>query len=165
LSPAIREATAADHGALWVMLEPAFRAGDTYGVDSDIGRAEALAFWCAPGKQVFIAEADGPLGTYYLAANHGGGGAHVANAGFVTHPQARGLGLGRAMLDHALATARARGFRAMQFNFVVETNTGAIALWARAGFATVGRLPAAFRHPSEGYVDALVMYKSLIEEP
>ena len=147
------------------MLAPAFQAGDTYGVDPDISREDALAFWCAPGKAVFIAEAGGPVGTYYLTANHGGGGAHVANAGFVTHPQARGRGVGRTMLDHALATARDRGFRAMQFNFVVETNTGAIALWQRAGFATVGRLPGAFRHPTEGFVDALVMYKSLTEAP
>jgi ribosomal protein S18 acetylase RimI-like enzyme len=154
-----------DDSALWSMLEPAFRAGDTYTVDPGISRADALAFWCAPEKRVFMAETDRIVGTYYLKPNQGGGGAHVCNAGFVTHPDARGQGVAQAMLDHALATARAAGFRAMQFNFVVATNEGAIRLWARNGFDTVGRLPGAFRHPQYGYVDALVMYRRLNPSP
>ncbi len=157
----VRPFAAGQDAALWSMLEPAFRAGDTYTVDPGIGRADALAFWCAPEKRVFIAETDRPVGTYYLRPNQGGGGAHVCNAGFVTHPDARGQGVAQAMLEHALTTARAAGFRAMQFNFVVATNEGAIRLWARNGFDTVGRLPGAFRHPVHGFVDALVMYRHL----
>ncbi|MCA8883031.1 MAG: GNAT family N-acetyltransferase, partial [Rhodobacteraceae bacterium] len=112
----IRPATGADHDALWTMLEPAFRAGDTYTVDPDISRADALAFWTAPEKQVFLCGVPKPLGSYYLKPNQAGGGAHVCNAGFVTHPDARGRGVASAMLAHALTTARAAGFRAMQFN-------------------------------------------------
>ena len=160
----IRAIQNGDDAALWSMLEPAFRAGDTYTVDPGIPREEALAFWCATEKRVFVAENNRPVGTYYLKPNQGGGGAHVCNAGFVTHPDARGQGVAQAMLDHALTTARAAGFRAMQFNFVVATNDGAIRLWQRNGFDTVGRLPGAFRHPQHGYVDALVMYRRLVPD-
>jgi ribosomal protein S18 acetylase RimI-like enzyme len=110
-----------------------------------------------------VADAEGGavVGTYYLKPNHGGGGAHVANAGFMTAPQAAGRGIGRAMGEHALAQARARGFLAMQFNCVVATNTRAIALWESLGFQTLAHLPGAFRHPTAGLVDALVMYRAL----
>ncbi|MGR3271448.1 N-acetyltransferase [Thalassococcus profundi] len=153
----------ADVDALWALLEPVFRAGDTYAIDADIPRDDALAYWCGPGRRVFVCEEAGAvLGSYYVVRNQGGGGAHVCNCGFVTAPAARGRGLARGMLAHALDTATALGFRAMQFNFVVATNTRAIAAWERAGFDTVGRLPGAFRHPQDGYVDALVMYRSLV---
>ncbi len=158
----IRAAEAADKPALWRILEPVFRAGDSYTVDPDISEADALAYWCGPTHTVFLAEDEtGPLGTYYIRPNQGGGGGHVCNCGYVTAPNARGKGVARAMLSHSLEEARAQGYRAMQYNFVVATNTRAIEIWERAGFETVGRLPGAFEHPSEGYVDALVMMKDL----
>lgn len=159
----IRPYTQTDAPALWALLEPAFRAGDAYAVDSGISEADAISFWTKRPKTVFIAQTDRPLGTYFITPNQGGGGAHVCNCGFVTHPEARGQGLASEMLTHALKQAPRMGFSAMQFNFVVVTNIGAIRLWQRAGFDTVGRLPGAFRHPTKGYVDALVMYKSLSE--
>ncbi|AXS39756.1 N-acetyltransferase [Breoghania sp. L-A4] len=168
---ALRPIAPSDDGAMWAMLQPVFSAGDTYAVDRDIGRDAALAYWRG-GHEVFIAE-DGAkdpagngaaaLGTYYIGPNQKGGGAHVCNCGFVTADAARGRGVARRMLAHALETARARGFRAMQFNFVVSTNTRAIAIWQSHGFEIVGRLPGAFLHPREGYVDALVMYLDLTE--
>lgn len=178
-----RPVTAADHPALWAMLEPVFRAGDTYAIDPAIPRDTALDFWCGGTHQAFVTQAPallaevssggaakggGPqtaplaaLGSYYICPNQQGGGAHVCNCGFVTAPQARGQGVAREMLAHALETARAMGYRAMQFNFVVETNTRAIAIWQSHGFDVVGRLPGAFRHPQQGFVDALVMYRKL----
>lgn len=151
-----------DDDAIWAMLEPVFRAGDSYAIDRDISQAAALTYWRAPSNDTFIAaEGDLALGTYYLKRNQGGGGAHVCNCGFVTSPAARGKGVARAMLAHALQTARAQGFHAMQFNFVVSTNTRAIAIWDSAGFDIVGRLPGAFDHPEHGRVDALVMFKTL----
>jgi GNAT superfamily N-acetyltransferase len=159
----IRPATAADATALAGILLPVFRAGDSYAVAPDISAEDAVAFWCAPGKSVFIAEDDGvAIGTYYIRPNQGGGGAHVCNCGYATAESARGRGVARAMLEHSLGQARALGYRAMQFNFVVSTNMRAIDTWTRAGFETVGRLPGAFLHPTEGYVDALVMYRSLV---
>jgi len=101
------------------------------------------------------------LGTYYLRANHGGGGAHVCNCGYMTAPAAAGRGIARQMCEHSLGHARERGFRAMQFNFVVANNVRAVRLWESLGFATVGRLPKAFDHPVEGMIDALVMYRQL----
>ena len=160
--PAIRPATKADHPAIWAILEPVFRAGDTYTIDPDITPEEALAYWCGPLHSTFVAEAAGEtLGTYYLRRNQGGGGGHVCNCGYITAPAARGRGIARAMLGHSLDEARRQGYRAMQYNFVVATNTRAIETWERAGFRVVGRLPGAFDHPGEGMVDALVMWRDL----
>ena len=158
----LRPATAADDDALWDMLRPVFRAGDTYTIDPDISRETALAYWTGADHGSWLTEIDGKvLGSYYLKTNQAGGGKHVCNCGFVTSPAARGKGIARSMLDHALDTARAAGFLAMQFNFVVASNTRAIDIWTRAGFDTVGRLPDAFRHPELGFVDAMVMYRQL----
>jgi ribosomal protein S18 acetylase RimI-like enzyme len=158
----IRPATSADDCAVWAILEPTIRAGDTYALPRDGTRAQMLAYWFAPGNHVFVAEVGGDvLGTYALRANQQGGGAHVANAGFMTHPDATGRGIARAMGLHAIETAASRGFLAMQFNFVVATNTRAVGLWTSLGFSEIGRLPEAFRHPVDGFVDALVMYRRL----
>ena len=158
----LRPATRQDDDTLWDMLRPVFRAGDSYAIDPGISRAAALQYWTGADHGAWIAEGGGQaLGSYYLKTNQGGGGAHVCNCGFVTTPAARGRGVARAMLDHALHAARSAGFLAMQFNFVVASNTRAIDIWARAGFETVGRLPEAFRHPELGLVDALVMHRRL----
>lgn len=161
--PTIRPARPEDDAAIWAMLEPVFRAGETYAVERDIDRAGALDYWCGGAHRVFMAEDGGgtPLGTYFLTANQRGGGAHVCNCGFVTAPAAGGRGVARAMLADALDQARAAGFTAMQFNFVIASNTRAVALWQAHGFEIMARLPAAFRHPQLGAVDALVMFRQL----
>jgi ribosomal protein S18 acetylase RimI-like enzyme len=158
----IRAAEAGDHDAIWRILEPTIRCGETYTLPRDLSREQALEYWFGKGHEVFVAELDGEVGgTYFLRANQQGGGAHVANCGYMTAGRATGRGLARAMCAHSLETARARGFRAMQFNFVVSTNQRAVRIWESFGFEVVGRLPGAFRHPSEGYVDALVMCRIL----
>jgi ribosomal protein S18 acetylase RimI-like enzyme len=159
---AIRAATADDDDAIWRVLEPTFRAGETYPLPQDVSRADALAYWRAGGQAVFVAEDAGKIaGTYYLRANNKGGGAHVANCGYVVAQDAMGRGVAAAMCVHSLDEARRLGFAAMQFNFVISSNTRALALWQRCGFAVVGRLPGAFRHPRLGAVDALVMFRAL----
>jgi len=160
----LRPATDADAGAIWAMLEPTIRAGEEFTLPRDMTRVDALGDWFSPGHHVHMALRDGiPVGSYYIRANQTGGGAHVANAGYVTDPAARGQGVARAMCVQSLQDARALGFRAMQFNFVVSSNSAAVHLWTSLGFATVGRLPAAFDHPRLGAVDALVMYRSLTD--
>lgn len=160
----IRPATEADHDAIWSILKPVYRAGETYCIPRDITRTEALKDWFNKPFTAFVAEHRGRiLGTSHVGANRPAGGSHVANASFATHPEARGKGVARALADHAKSWAAAHGFRAMQFNFVVSTNEDAVHLWQKAGFEIVGRLPAAFRHPGKGLVDALVMYAKLKE--
>jgi ribosomal protein S18 acetylase RimI-like enzyme len=158
----IRPATDGDRAAIWRVIEPTFRAGETYPIPRDIGEDDALAYWFSPGHEVFVAEDDGRIvGTYYLRANNRGGGAHVANCGYIVAPGATGRGVARAMCAHSLERARDRGFRAMQFNFVISTNSRAVLLWQRCGFEICGLLPGAFDHPVHGMVDALVMYRRL----
>ena len=158
----IREAVAGDADAIWAILEPIIRAGETYTLAREMDRASALAWWHSPANEVFVAEEDGEIvGTYILRANQQGGGSHVANCGYMTAPHATGRGVARAMCAHSLERARERGFRAMQFNFVVSANERAVRLWQSLGFEIVGRLPKAFAHPTLGFVDAYVMYRQL----
>ena len=152
-----------DGDAIWAILEPTIRAAETYTLPPDMNRDEGLAYWFGPKHEVFVAEEDRKIvGTYFLQPNQQGGGSHVANCGYVTARWATGRGIARAMCAHSLNRARERGFRAMQFNFVVSTNERAVDLWRSFEFQIVGRLPGAFRHPTQGFVDALVMYRSLL---
>lgn len=156
----IRPANPVDSTAIWAILEPVIRAGETWALPRDMNEEAALAYWTAPDREAFVAEEDGRiLGTYFLRANQLGGGGHVANTGYMTAAEATGRGVGRSMCLDSLDRARAHGFAAMQFNFVVSSNEGAVRLWHRLGFETVGRLPGAFRHPRLGDVDVLVMYQ------
>jgi len=158
----IRTKKDGDEKGLWNILQPVVRAGDTYALPRDWSRDDALRYWCAPGHQVWVAEEDERIiGSYFLQANQLGGGDHVANAGFATHPEATGLGVATALCTHALSLATSLGFRAMQFNFVVSTNERAVALWKKFGFGIAGTLPKAFRHPTRGFVDVYVMYREL----
>jgi ribosomal protein S18 acetylase RimI-like enzyme len=158
----VRPATASDDDAIWRILEPVFRAGETYPIPRDISRTDALAYWRSAGHSVFVAENGGKIvGTYYLRANNKGGGTHVANCGYMVAGDASGQGVARTMCEHSLAQARERGFTAMQFNFVIASNQRAVRLWQSCGFGIVGTLPGAFAHPSLGLVDAYVMTRKL----
>jgi ribosomal protein S18 acetylase RimI-like enzyme len=158
----IRPAEPSDADAIWAVIEPTIRAGETYTLSRNLEKKEALAYWFSPGHTVFVAE-DGEevLGTYYLRANQSGGGGHVCNCGYMTSAQAIGRGVASAMCKHSLEHARSLGFGAMQFNFIVSSNAPALHLWRKFGFEQVGLLPKAFLHPELGYIDALVLYRAL----
>jgi ribosomal protein S18 acetylase RimI-like enzyme len=158
----IRPAAKADANSIWAIMEPIIRAGETYTLARDVDKDSALAYWLSAQHEVFVAEDDGKIvGTYFLQANQQGGGAHVANCGYMTAVIATGRGVARSMCEHSLGRARGRKFRAMQFNFVVSTNDRAVHLWQSFDFQIVGRLPKAFLHPTQGYVDAFIMYRDL----
>lgn len=160
----IRPATETDHGIIWKIFHEVVATGDTYAFDPKISRDDALAYWFRADTHTYVAEKDREIvGTYTLRPNQAGGGAHVANAAFLVAANARGQGIGRAMGEHSLSEARRLGFRAMQFNFVVSTNESAMRLWQQLKFKIVGTLPGAFRHPTKGYVDVYVMFRSLME--
>ena len=158
----IRPAANEDANSIWAIMEPIIRAGETYTLPRDMDKVRALAYWFSDEREVFVAEDNGDIvGTYCLQANHQGGGAHVANCGYMTAVSGTGRGVARVMCTHSLDRARERGFRAMQFNFVISTNDRAVRLWQSFGFEIVGRLPGAFQHPTQGYVDAYVLYCNL----
>jgi len=158
----IRAATEADRDAIWDIFHAIVATGDTYAFEPEMSRQEALAYWFRGDTHTYVAENNGRVvGTYILRPNQLGPGSHVANAAFMVEPNAQGLGVGRRMAEHCLSEARRKGFRAIQFNFVVSTNTSAIHLWEQLGFKIVGTLPGAFRHPEKGYVDVYVMFRSL----
>ena len=158
----IRKALPKEEDAIWAILEPVIRAAETYPLPRDMNRETALAYWFSPGHEVFVAEDNGAVvGTYFLKANQKGGGSHVANCGYMTALHATGRGVARAMCEHSLVRAKERGFRGMQFNFVVSTNERAVRLWQSCGFEVVGHLPRVFEHPTLGFVNALVMYREL----
>jgi ribosomal protein S18 acetylase RimI-like enzyme len=158
----IRPATDGDKNAIWAIMEPIIRAGETYTLPRDMDKESALAYWLSAERAVFVAEDNGDIiGTYCLQANQKGGGAHVANCGYMTAVSSTSRGVARTMCAHSLDRARERGFRAMQFNFVISTNDRAVRLWQSFEFKIVGCLPKAFLHPKLGYVDAYIMYRDL----
>lgn len=152
-----------DWPAIWLTIEPVFRAGETYAFSPDIIEREAHKVWVEIPDATFVAvdENNNILGTYYIKPNQPALGAHVCNCGYIVSEDARGRGVASKMCEHSQREAVSRGFRAMQYNLVVSTNEGAIRLWKRHGFEIVGMLPKAFRHSKLGFVDAFVMYKQL----
>ena len=147
---------------MWPIFAEVVAAGDTYVFSPSSNRDDALAYWFGPGVASWVAEVDGRIaGMYKLIPNQRDLGSHVANASFMVSPAMQCAGVGRAMAVHALGQAKAIGFLAMQFNFVVSTNEAALALWKSLGFSVVGTLPRAFKHQGLGYVDAHVMYRAL----
>jgi ribosomal protein S18 acetylase RimI-like enzyme len=158
----VRRASKTDHPAIWRTIGPTIRAGETYALDRDMTEADAIAYWFGEGRETFVAEEDGEItGTYYIRANQAGAGKHICNCGYMVSSDATGRGVARAMCLHSLDYARRHGYRGMQFNFVVSSNTRALKLWESLDFEIVGRVPQAFDHPKFGYIDAFVMFRSL----
>ena len=158
----IREASEADFESIWPIFEAITKAGETYAYPINISKADAKIIWLdKPRKTYVFEEGQKILGTYYIKTNQDGPGSHVCNCGYMVSSEARGKGLATQLCEHSQIVARQLDYKAMQFNFVVGSNEGAIRLWNKLGFDTVGRLPKAFNHPKKGYVDALIMYKWL----
>jgi GNAT superfamily N-acetyltransferase len=160
----IRDATVEDWAAIWGFMRGIIAAGETYSYDRNLGEQQARGIWllAPPGATVVALDSDGAIvGTAKVHPNHGGPGAHVATASFMVDPGRAGRGCGRALGEHVLTRARTEGYRAMQFNAVVETNTRAVALWRSLGFTVLTTVPEAFRHPVLGFVGLHIMHRYL----
>ncbi len=158
----IRKATHSDFEAIWPIFQAVIQDGETYPYEPAMSKEAAQAAWFHANHQVFVAETEGRVtGTYYLRPNQPGLGAHVSNAGFMVHPDARGHGIGAALGRHALEEATRQGYQAMQFNYVVSTNTAGVTLWQRLGFEIIGTIPKGFQHRTLGLVDAYIMFRHL----
>lgn len=158
----IRAATREDFNQIWPIFHEIAASGETYAYPRDITKGQAIKLWIDKPRETYVFEEDGKiLGTYYIKTNQAGPGNHVCNCGYMVSSTARGRGFATTMCEHSQKIAIKLGYKAMQFNFVASTNDGAVRLWNKLGFATVGRLPKAFHHPYKSYVDALVMYKWL----
>ena len=160
----IRDATAADWPAIWGFLSRIVAAGETFTWDRDVSEERARAMWMhePPGRTFVAVDDDGTvIGTAETHPNQGGPGAHVANAGFMVDPGYAGRGAGRALATRVIDQARADGYRAMQFNAVVETNTPAVRLWRSLGMEVLATVPEGFRHPADGYVGLYIMHRRL----
>ncbi len=158
----IHQATQDDFNKLWPIFQEVIQAGETYPYAQNTSKDEARSRWMdEPRRTYVVVEDNAVLGSYYIKTNKGGPGSHVCNCGYMVSSAARGKGLATAMCEHSQQVALELGYKAMQFNFVASSNEGAVYLWNKLGFETVGRLSKAFRHPTLGYVDALLMYKWL----
>jgi GNAT superfamily N-acetyltransferase len=160
----IREATDADWAAIWPFFREIVRAGETYVYPRDLDEPTARALWMVgpPGRTVVAVDEDGTvLGTANMYANKQGGGSHIASGSFMVDPARFGRGTGRALGEYLLDWARTEGFRGVQFNAVVESNTRAVALWQSLGFEIMTTIPEGFLHPTLGYVGLHIMYQKV----
>lgn len=159
----VSEQKDADWPAVWRVLEPVVRAGDSYPLPLDFGEEQTRIFWKQLNGYNAVArdETGQIVGVYYLKPDQGGPGSHICNAGYAIAPEARGRGYAVALCLESQERARAMGFRGMKFNLVVSTNGAAVKAWKRAGMDIIGTIPGAFRHPTQGFVDAYVMFRAL----
>jgi L-amino acid N-acyltransferase YncA len=162
----IRDARADDWPAIWPILRRIVAAGETYTLPRDLDAALARRIWLLepPDRTVVAVDDDDDqtvLGSAKMNRNHLGPASHIAGASFIVAPEHSGRGVGRAMGEHVVDWARAAGYRAMQFNAVVETNTRAVGLWRSLGFEIIGTLPEGFAHPEHGYVGLHIMHRHL----
>jgi len=158
----VREIGADEFERAWPIFREVIAGGDTYSYPPDLSMEVARAMWTTPPTRCFVAErAEEILALYMLRPNQPGLGDHVANAGYMVASQARGQGVASALCEHSLTEARRVGFTAMQYNYVVSSNEGAVRLWRKHGFEVVGRVPGAFRHARHGPTDIFIMYRAL----
>ena len=160
----LRQAIDSDFSQIWLIFHEIIEAGTTYAIERDTDEAGAMLIWMKMPQETWVAvEDEVVLGTYYIKPNQAGGGAHVCNCGYMVKSSAQGRGIARMMCEQSQVRAVELGFRAMQYNFVLASNVKAIRLWLKLGFKQVGRLPKAFEHPNEGFVDVLLMFKGLVQ--
>ena len=158
----IRKAHDADRAQIWPIIQSVIAGGDTYVNSPGSSEEEMLSYWFSPENYVYVAEEAGEiLGTYWLKSNQPGLGDHVGNGAYMVSPNAKGKGIGKMMALHSIEEARRIGFHAIQFNFVVKSNTVAVNLWQSVGFEIIGEIPDAFRHSKLGLTNAYIMYRKL----
>jgi L-amino acid N-acyltransferase YncA len=160
----IREATDEDWPAVWPFFHRIVAEGETFTYPPDLTSEQARDWWmlAAPFRTVVaVDDAGRVLGTAKMNRNHMGNGSHIASASYMVDPAHRGKGVGRALCAYSVDWARGAGYRAMQFNAVVASNTHAVALYRSLGFEVIGTLPEGFRHPGLGYVGLHIMHRAL----
>jgi ribosomal protein S18 acetylase RimI-like enzyme len=158
----IRAAGTDDLDSVWQVFEQVIKAGDTFAFDPDTPKEELSNLWFAPTMKTFVVDDGGKIiGSYFIKANQPGLGSHIANCGYIVHPDARGKGIGHQLCEHSIIKAKELGYQGMQFNLVVSTNTRAVKLWERSGFQIIGTIPKGFAHRQQGFVDAYIMFRGI----
>jgi L-amino acid N-acyltransferase YncA len=159
----IRRMTEDDWTQVWPFWQEIVQAGETYAYPLDLTSEQARALWTvAPPGQTVVLEEDGTvLGSATMGPNRPGRGSHVGTASFMVSGAARGKGVGRRLGEHVVQWHRDAGFRAIQFNAVVETNEAAVRLWQSLGFRIIGTVPEAFDSRAHGLVGLHVMHLRL----
>ena len=160
----VRDATDADWPSIWPFFRQVVQAQETYAFEPGMTSEQGSALWMErpPGRTAVAVDDDGTvLGSSKMGPNRPGPGQHIGTASFMVDPAARGRGVGRALAEDMVRWHREQGFHGIQFNAVVESNTGAVRLWKSLGFEIVGTVPDAFRHPTQGLVGLHVMYLPL----
>ena len=158
----LRKATLKDYNAIWEIFKLVIETEDTHVFKKNTPKADLHDIWFADYMTSFVVESENRIvGTYMIRPNYTDLGNHIANCGYLVHPKEQGRGIGKRLCEHSIETAREMGYRGMQFNIVISTNTAAVNLWKKFGFKIIGTTPGGFRHKTQGFVDTYMMYKAL----
>ncbi len=158
----IRKIHKEDKSVVWEIIKSVIATGDTYLFYPNTSREKMLNYWFAADKKTYVAlSEDKIVGTFFIKDNQPDLGSHICNAGYMVSSEAKGKGIGRKMAEFSLREARHLGYTAMQFNFVVKSNSIAVRLWLALGFEIIGEIPEAFQHAENGLTNALIMYRKL----
>lgn len=158
----IRPVKPEEYDQIWEILRQVIKTGDTYVFDPESSKEKMLGYWISPDKHCFVAEVEGAVaGSFLIKNNQPDLGNHVANASYIVHPEFRGLGIGRKIGEASIFKAKELGYHAMQFNYVIKTNTPAVTLWKSLGFRIVGEVPNAYRHQHLGLTNVYIFYREL----
>ena len=154
-----------DFEGIWEIFSKVIQTGDTYVYDPKTPMEKLPDLWFASSMDTFILENENGeiLATYFIKPNQIDLGNHIANCGYMVHPDHHGKGLGKVLCEHSISFAKEKGYTGIQFNCVVSTNLAAVHLWKKFGFSIIGVTPKGFRHPEKGFVDTYIMFKSLEE--
>ena len=162
VKPAIRPATVKDLDAIWQLWKDITAQKAYFPYDDSFTREQIEDSWIHLDNLIGVSEVNGIVaGAYIIKANQPGYGNHVANAAYMVDTAFRGKSIGKLLCAHSLEAAKAAGYRAMQFNLVVSTNTAAIRTWKAFGFKRIGVVPEGFYQEGAGYVDAYIFHRFL----
>ena len=156
----IRRYEAKDIGAMIEIWNEVVREGNAFPQEECLSQESGTAFFAGQSFCGVAEEAQTGrlLGMYILHPNNVGRCGHICNASYAVSAASRGMHIGEKLVLDCICQAGKLGFRVLQFNVVVASNTHARHLYERIGFHQLGTIPGGFRMKDGTYEDICPYY-------